>query len=141
MPFHPLSPSVVLAIALATTRCTVQASPTAESPSWHLLTLSHTDRIIAGVTISIGVLLIVIASYFCCCHKACRAARRRRAAAAEKMQLHQSKDAENGDGVSREHWHDASVPSHVQGASINRGNVASDMRSTTTDAPPSYGES
>ncbi|KAJ7611993.1 hypothetical protein DFH06DRAFT_1243847 [Mycena polygramma] len=139
MPFHPLSLPVLLAVALVTTQCIVQASPTAESSSWSIFPLSHTDRIIAGISITVGVILIVIASYFCCCHKACRAARGRRRAEG-KMQPHQA--AENGNGVSGDHRRDASVPPQVQRASINKGdNVASDARSTTTDAPPSYEES
>ncbi|KAJ6516614.1 hypothetical protein C8R47DRAFT_1087824 [Mycena vitilis] len=130
MPFNPLSLPVLLAIALSgsTTQCTVRASPTAtaESSSWSIFPLSHTDRIITGVSITVGVILIVIASYFCCCHKACRAARGRRCVAG-KMQP--QPDAENGNGVSGER------------ASISKGetNVASGAaRSTTTDAPPSY---
>ncbi|KAJ7301953.1 hypothetical protein DFH08DRAFT_906167 [Mycena albidolilacea] len=131
--FHPLTSmsiprmllSVFVVVEFLAAQSPAVASPT--SSATRTLELSHTERTIIGVAVSIGVVLIVIASYFCCCHAACRAARAR--------SIRGSQDQENmREGLQRR---EAGVP--IPRASTDKsGKRVGDGGSVSTDVPPRY---
>ncbi|KAK7050737.1 hypothetical protein R3P38DRAFT_2866643 [Favolaschia claudopus] len=139
MPKQSFLPSILFFIfGLLSSICNAQfTSSPSSSPEASGHTLTHTDRIIIGVTVPVGVILIVIASYFCCCHAACRAATNKRSMVVNRNQG----GGEWQEGESAEDVRSSTDKSKNKLKTYGGdGGGGSDTRSITTEAPPRYEE-
>ncbi|KAK7006735.1 hypothetical protein R3P38DRAFT_3282459 [Favolaschia claudopus] len=142
MPKPSFLPSILfLVFGVLGSICAAQfTSSPSSSPEASGHKLTHTDRIIVGVTVPVDVILIVIASYFCCCHAACRAAnnKRSRSTAVTQNQNRSGGGSEWQEGESARDVRSSTDKNKLK--TYGGGGGGSDARSITTEAPPRYEE-